>query len=75
MDTHYGNGFDDQLTLCIQLIVKLVAMHRTSLDKAFVGSTCDPFFYIVHNARYGFRATYLNGNGRQYIHRLILLSK
>src|SRR5262245_38590778 len=67
--TYYGNGFDDQLTLCIQPSVKLLAVNRASLDEAFVGSTCDPFFYIVQNARYRFRATYPNGNGRQYIHR------
>src|SRR5215813_11331316 len=71
MSTYYGNGFDDQLTLRVQPVVKLVAMNRASLDKTFVGSTRDSLFYSVQNARYRFRATHVNGNGRQYIHCLI----
>src|SRR5215831_14957428 len=73
--TYQGNRFDDQLTLRIQPIVKLLAMNRASPDEVFVGSFCDALFYVSQNARDQFRTIHPNRNGRQYIHRLILLSK
>jgi hypothetical protein len=52
-----------------------VAINAATLNEVFIGSVRNTPSYILDNRRYRFMVIHTNGNGRQYIHGLILLAK